>query len=476
MRNRNSESDRKSGFSKRNDSKRTSDKKDGRERKSRFNDEKSDENKSSYKKKNESEREPRKSKSSYSDYRSKSRGKSDDFSSEKKYSKKSDDRYSDEKKSRRSDDKPFKTRKSYTDDNYSDERKSRYSEDKPFKTRKSYSDDSISEKKFKKKSDERYSDEKKSRRSDDKPFKSRKSYSDESYSEDRKSRYSEDKPFKSKKNYSDDSSRDDRRSKYSKDRNNEYPRSKSSYKKRTNVSKDDTVRLNKYISNAGICSRREADDLIKAGLVSVNGKVITELGTKISPKDDVRFNGERLISEKKVYILLNKPKDYVTTVEDPHAEQTVLELIRGACKERVYPVGRLDRQTTGVLLLTNDGEMTKKLTHPKYNKKKIYHVTLDKGLKKSDMVKLMSGIQVEEGLVSFDAINYIDDEDKSQVGVEIHFGMNRIVRRMFEALEYKVKKLDRVYFAGLTKKGLQRGHWRFLTQKEISILKMGSYE
>ena len=238
---------------------------------------------------------------------------------------------------------------------------------------------------------------------------------------------------------------------------------------------DEGVRLNKYIANSGICSRREADDYITAGLVSVNGVTITELGTRVYPKDIVKFNDERIKGEAKVYIVMNKPKDFVTTMSDPHAERTVMQLVEGKCAERVYPVGRLDKATTGVLLLTNDGELADKLTHPSFEKKKIYHVFLDKNFKRTDMDSLLEGIKLEDGFIQADALSYID-EDKTQVGVEIHSGRNRIVRRMFEHFGYKVKKLDRVYFAGLTKKNLRRGQWRFLTEQEIAMLKMGSFE
>jgi len=236
------------------------------------------------------------------------------------------------------------------------------------------------------------------------------------------------------------------------------------------------IRLNRYLANAGICSRREADEYIKAGLVTVNGHLVTEMGVKIKPGDEVKYNGEALREEKKVYILLNKPKDYVTTVEDPHAKRTVLDLIKGACKERVYPVGRLDRNTTGVLLLTNDGDLTKKLTHPRYEKLKIYHVHLNKGLKHADLEKIATGVHLEDGMIRADAINYADPADKSQVGIEIHSGRNHIVRRIFESLGYEVAKLDRVYFAGLTKKNLSRGEWRLLSEKEINLLKMNAYK
>ncbi len=236
------------------------------------------------------------------------------------------------------------------------------------------------------------------------------------------------------------------------------------------------IRLNKYLASSGICSRREADEFIRAGLVTVNGKLITELGVKVSAGDVVKYNGETLREEKKVYILINKPKDYVTTVEDPHAKKTVLDLVKGACKERIYPVGRLDRNTTGVLLLTNDGEITKRLTHPRFEKLKIYHVHLNKNIKPSDFEKISTGITLEDGFIKADAISYADPVDKTQVGIEIHSGKNHIVRRIFEHLGYEVVKLDRVYFAGLTKKNLRRGEWRFLSEKEINMLKMNVFK
>jgi 23S rRNA pseudouridine2605 synthase len=240
-------------------------------------------------------------------------------------------------------------------------------------------------------------------------------------------------------------------------------------------SKDEPVRLNRFIANSGVCSRREADELIREGLISVNGKKVTDLGIKVSSGDDIRYRGKKLTSEKKVYILMNKPKDYVTTVEDPHAEHTVLELIGDSCQQRVYPVGRLDKDTTGVLLLTNDGELTGKLTHPKYQKKKIYHVFLDKPAAKNDLFRLTEGIELDDTRVAADAVSYADSEDRSQIGIELHSGQNRVIRRMFETLGYRVKKLDRVYFAGLTKKNLRRGAWRYLTEKEISMLKRGIF-
>ena len=241
-------------------------------------------------------------------------------------------------------------------------------------------------------------------------------------------------------------------------------------------SAENLVRLNKYIAASGVCSRREADQLIAAGLVKVNGRTVTELGTKVSHHDDVRYNGERMRNERKVYLVLNKPKDFVTTTDDPRERKTVMSLVKNACPERIYPVGRLDRNTTGVLMFTNDGEMAKRLTHPGHNKKKVYHVFLEKAFTAADMKKLTDGITLEDGLIQADAISYVSSEHKREVGLEIHSGRNRIVRRMFESLGYKVTKLDRVYFAGLTKKNLPRGKWRFLTDQEINRLKMNAYE
>ena len=235
------------------------------------------------------------------------------------------------------------------------------------------------------------------------------------------------------------------------------------------------IRLNRFVAQSGLCSRREADDFIMAGLVSVNGIIVTELGTKVWPTDVVKFNDERLQGEKNVYLVLNKPKGYVTTLEDDHAEKTVMELVQNACKERIYPVGRLDKNSLGLLLFTNDGDITRQLTHPSLRKKKIYEVTLDKALTRADLEQLAEGITLEDGDTFFDEISYIKD-DKKSVGVEIHSGRNRIVRRMFEHLGYKVTKLDRVYYAGLTKKNLKRGAWRFLTADEVARLKAGRYE
>ena len=239
---------------------------------------------------------------------------------------------------------------------------------------------------------------------------------------------------------------------------------------------NEPIRLNKFLANAGICSRREADEYITAGVVSVNGEVVTELGTKIKRTDEVKFHDQPVSIERKVYVLLNKPKDCVTTSDDPQERKTVMDVVKGACKESIYPVGRLDRNTTGVLLLTNDGDLASKLTHPKFLKKKIYHVYCDKNVTKADLDKIVAGITLDDGEIHADAVSYASDTDKSQVGIEIHSGKNRIVRRIFESLGYRVVKLDRVYFAGLTKKGLRRGDWRYLTEKEVNILRMGSFE
>lgn len=239
---------------------------------------------------------------------------------------------------------------------------------------------------------------------------------------------------------------------------------------------DEPIRLNKFLANAGICSRREADEFITAGVVSVNGVVVTELGTKVKRSDEIKFHDQPVNIERKVYVLLNKPKDCVTTSDDPQERKTVMDFVKGACKERIYPVGRLDRNTTGVLLLTNDGDLASKLTHPKYLKKKIYHVYCDKNVTKADLDQIVAGITLDDGEIHADAVSYASDTDKSQVGIEIHSGKNRIVRRVFEALGYRVIKLDRVYFAGLTKKGLRRGDWRYLTEQEVNMLRMGSFE
>lgn len=259
------------------------------------------------------------------------------------------------------------------------------------------------------------------------------------------------------------------------------PHAKYSQKKRLEYKEenyDPTVplRLNKFLANAGVCSRRDADKYIEAGVVTVNGQVVTELGTKILRTDEVKFHDNPIKMEKKVYVLLNKPKGYVTTSEDPQNRKTVMNLVQNACPERIYPVGRLDRNTTGVLLLTNDGELASKLTHPKFLKKKIYHVTTDQNVSAADIQRIAEGITLEDGEIKADAVEYAHDTDKKQVGIEIHSGKNRIVRRIFESLGYHVVKLDRVYFAGLTKKNVRRGDWRYLTEKEVQMLRMGAFE
>ena len=246
--------------------------------------------------------------------------------------------------------------------------------------------------------------------------------------------------------------------------------------KEDHVDPNEPMRLNKFLANAGVCSRREADDFIQAGVVKVNGEVVTEMGTKIMRTDEVMFHDRPVSLEKKVYVLLNKPKDYVTTSDDPQQRKTVMDLVRNACPERIYPVGRLDRTTTGVLLLTNDGDLASKLTHPKFLKKKIYHVYLDKNVTLHDLQQIREGIVLDDGEIHADAVEYASETDKKQVGIEIHSGRNRIVRRIFESLGYRVMKLDRVQFAGLTKKNVRRGDWRFLTEKEVDMLRMGAFE
>ena len=246
--------------------------------------------------------------------------------------------------------------------------------------------------------------------------------------------------------------------------------------KEANFDPDAPIRLNKFLANAVICSRREADDFIAAGVVSVNGEIVKELGTKVKRSDKVMLHDQTVSIERKVYVLLNKPKNCITTAEDPQGRKTVMDLVKGACRERIYPVGRLDRNTTGVLLLTNDGELAAKLTHPKCLKRKIYQVTTDKNVTAADMQQILDGVELSDGKAQADAVEYIDPEQKNQIGIEIHSGKNRIVRRIFETLGYKVVKLDRVLFAGLTKKHLRRGDWRFLTQQEVNLLRMGAFE
>ena len=249
----------------------------------------------------------------------------------------------------------------------------------------------------------------------------------------------------------------------------------ASYPKFTPEKQVGEMRLNRFLAQSGLCSRREADDFITAGLVTVNGQIVTQLGTKVLPTDEVKFNDSRVQGEKKVYLVLNKPKGYVTSLDDPHAGKTVMDLVEGACTERIYPVGRLDKNSLGLLLFTNDGDLTKQLTHPSYLKKKIYQVTLDKPLARADMDRIAEGITLEDGEIFADEISYVK-ENKQEIGIEIHSGRNRIVRRIFEFLGYTVTKLDRVYYAGLTKKNLKRGAWRFLSREEVERLKSGQYE
>lgn len=260
------------------------------------------------------------------------------------------------------------------------------------------------------------------------------------------------------------------------DPNAKYSQKKQLEYRRNDIDPTKPVRLNKFLANAGICSRREADEFIKAGVISVNGEIQSEMGVKVLPTDKVLFHNQLVRSERKVYLLLNKPKDTVTTAEDTHDRRTVLDLVKNACSERIYPVGRLDRNTTGVLLLTNDGDLASRLTHPKYDKKKIYHAALDKPLEVKDFEQILAGVKLEDETIAADSLNFVSEDDFRQIGIEIHSGQNRVVRRIFESLGYKVVKLDRVYFAGLTKKNLPRGKYRFLSEREVNMLKMGAYE
>ncbi|MFR9603726.1 MAG: pseudouridine synthase, partial [Rikenellaceae bacterium] len=278
------------------------------------------------------------------------------------------------------------------------------------------------------------------------------------------------KPFN--KSYGDRPSRDGFRPR-SKNKNNDQQQ--PSYPKYDPNRQVGEMRLNRFLAQSGVSSRREADEFIKAGVVTVNGVVVTELGTKVMPTDEVKFNDSRVQGEKRVYLVLNKPKGYVTSLDDPHADKTVMDLVNNACSERIYPVGRLDKNSVGILLFTNDGDLTKQLTHPSHRKKKIYQVSLDKPLTRADMDSIAEGITLEDGDIYADEISYVADT-KDEVGIEIHSGRNRIVRRIFEHLGYSVQKLDRVYFAGLTKKNLKRGQWRFLTPEEVERLKSGRYE
>jgi 23S rRNA pseudouridine2605 synthase len=411
----------------------------------------------------------------------KSKDRSSKSHSEKNYGSKSNDGKSFKRRS--SDDTASQKRKFNTTDERP-KRTYRRSEDTEFKRRSS--DDTASQKRKFNTTDER--PKRTYRRSEDTEFKRRNS--DDTASRKRRFNTTDERPKRTYRR-SEENETSKRFSDRTEERQKNYIRTSEPIdsrlrrqikeKKAGSVRMSDTVaeskiRLNKFISNSGVCSRREADIFIKAGVVSVNGVVVTELGVKVSPTDEILFNGEHLHGEKKVYIVMNKPKNFITTVEDPHADKTVMTIVRNYCTERVYPVGRLDKNTTGVLLFTNDGELTKVLTHPSYEKKKIYAVGLDKNLTKNDMTRLAGGVQLDDGIAFFDEISYSDSDDKRKIGVEIHSGRNRIVRRMFEHLGYKVTKLDRVYFAGLTKSKLKRGECRFLIEKEIIALKMGAYE
>jgi len=367
-----------------------------------------------------------------------------------------------------SDEKPYRSRRSDSDEKPFRSRSSD-SEEKPFRFRK----DDSEKRPFKPRRESR--DERpfrpRNNNQEERPFKSRREESEERPFKSRRSSTSSIKPYR--KSFEND--RPYERKPYEKRPARRFDSDDKVVSKPIRKKESDEIRLNKFIANSGVCSRREADQYIQAGIVTVNGKVVTELGSRVKPNDDVRFDGTRLQGEKKVYVLMNKPKDYVTTLSDPHADRTVMDLIdKSDCPERIYPVGRLDKSTTGILLLTNDGELTKKLTHPSFGAKKVYQVTLNEDLKKSDFDQILNGIELEDGEIHADAISY-SERDKATVGIEIHSGRNRIVRRIFESLGYNVKKLDRVMFAGLTKKALRRGEWRFLTEQEVNILKMGGY-
>ena len=393
-------------------------------------------------------------------------------------------RREDRDESRASDSKPY--RKPYRFDRSDDRSEHRRfdKESKPYRPERS--NDRNDKKRFdnsekpyrSKRTDERHGDRPFSK--DDKPFRKK-------WDRDEKP-YRKDKSFKNKRRFTNEGENNEERRDFKKrsphrekgygkpSAGNQNPGNfQNRNPKHQKSESGEYVRLNKFIANSGSCSRREADEFIAAGVVKVNGKTVTELGTKIKRSDEVNFDGKIIRPERKVYLLLNKPKDFVTTMDDPHAERTVMDLVKNACEERIYPVGRLDRNSTGVLLFTNDGELTKQLTHPKYMKRKIYHVHLDKAIIKSDLQKIVDGVELEDGFSQADVVSHPDDEDKTQVGVEIHSGKNRIIRRMFEAIGYKVIKLDRVYFAGLTKKNLPRGRWRFLAPKEINLLKMNAF-
>jgi len=419
----------------------------------------------------------------------------DEGEGERKSFKKRDEGYGEKKSYRRSDDgqgekRPYKRR-----DEGEGERKSFKKRDEGYGEKKSYrrSDEGQGEKRPYKRRDEGFGEKKTYRRSDEgqgerRPYKKRdegfgekKSYrrSDERQGEKRPYKrrdegQGEKRPYKRR-----DEGQGERGQSYKRPRDYDRGGSQKIIERKSSKStkpKSEGIRLNKYIANAGICSRREADELITCGAIKVNGEIVTELGTRVKPTDHIEYGNQKLANEKPVYLLLNKPKDYITTVEDPDNRKTVMHLISGACKERVFPVGRLDRNTTGLLLFTNDGELTKKLLHPKYHVKKLYHIELDKSIPASEMATLLKGVELEDGFVKADAIEWVGTSgDKKHVGMEIHIGKNRVVRRMFESLGYKVIKLDRVMFAGLTKKNLPRGKWRFLTEMEINRLRMNNF-
>ncbi len=361
-----------------------------------------------------------------------------------------------------SDRKPFGERRDNNDRKEFGERRE-FSDRKPYSERRNSSD----RKPFGERRDN----------NDRKPFGERREFSDRKpYSERRNS--SDRKPFGERREFSDRKQFGDKRERNFTPRQNDERQDRpvsNNYPKYNPNAQTGEMRLNRYIAQSGLCSRREADDYIAAGLVSINGVVVKELGSKVMPGDEIRFNDEQVKGEKKVYLVLNKPKGFVTSSDDPHADKTVMDLVRNACTERIYPVGRLDKNSLGVLLFTNDGDLTKQLTHPSHKKKKIYQVTLDKPVTRADFDSLASGITLEDGEIYADEISYVS-ERRDEVGLEIHSGRNRIVRRMFEHLGYSVQKLDRVYFAGLTKKNLKRGQWRFLTNEEVERLKSGRYE
>ncbi len=356
--------------------------------------------------------------------------------------------------------KPYGERKEYGDRKpYGDRDRKPYGERKEFSDRKPYGD------RDRKPYGERkeFGDRKPYGDRDRKPYGERKEFGDRKPYGDR-----ERKPYGERKEFGDREERKDRFERPKTPANNNYPK----YNPNEQTGE---MRLNRYIAQSGLCSRREADEYISAGVVSVNGVIVKELGTKVMPTDEIKFNDEQVKGEKKVYLVLNKPKGFVTSSDDPHADKTVMDLVCNACTERIYPVGRLDKNSLGVLLFTNDGDLTKQLTHPSHRKKKIYQVSLDKPFTRADLESLASGITLEDGEIFADEISYVS-ENREEVGLEIHSGRNRIVRRMFEHLGYSVQKLDRVYFAGLTKKNLKRGQWRFLTREEVDRLKSGRYE